>query len=68
MDITEFENSKINDYIKNRINNNDIEFEVRFFNDKIDESIFNNILNYLTFNEQNGGLDLKFTAHNSLCI
>ena len=68
MDITEFENSKINDYIKNRINNNEIEFEVRFFNDKIDKSIFNNILNYLTFNEQNGGLDLKFTAHNTLCV
>ena len=42
MDITEFENSKINDYIKNRINNNEIEFEVRFFNDKIDKIIFYN--------------------------
>lgn len=70
MNLTNFENSKIYSYIKKRQKKSNIELEVRFFNKNktIDSKLFNDILHYLTFTENNGGLELKYTIENSLNI
>ena len=69
MDLTNFENNKIKNYINKAKKDSNLELEVRFFqNNNINEKIFNNILHYLTFNKTNGGLDLKYNIENSLNI
>ena len=67
MDLTNFENNKITNYINKAKKDSNLELEVRFFqNNDINEKIFNNILHYLTFSKTNGGLDLKYNIENSL--
>ena len=69
MDLTNFENNKITNYINKAKKDSNLELEVRFFqNNDINEKIFNNILHYLTFSKTNGGLDLKYNIENSLSI
>lgn len=72
MDFTKDQQKKIKELINQKINNPDLELEVRLFSKNFGKNItydiFESILNKLIFDEVNGGLELSYVMSTTLDV
>ncbi len=60
MELTTTSYDKIKNFIKKSNNDSKLEFELRFIEKEINQNIFENIFNKLTFSKLNNGMNFKY--------
>ena len=68
MELSATSYNKIKDFINKSNKDKNLEFELRFIKNNINQKLFENIFNKLTFSKSNNGMGLKYTMIQNLDI